>query len=103
MPDVTKDEIGSAVCVVGRTGRIVRGPQASGTPTRVDIPLRCPPGSNIVGLYHTHPKGVARPSHIDVAAARQSGLNTLCVQAVPGELRCFTLRQPLRRPVARRP
>ena len=82
-------EIGFTIC--RRTGgSLTRGPVASGTRTAVNIPLVCPPGSSVEGLWHTHPGGVAFPSSADLKSARRFGAKVLCITS-DVETRCFKL------------
>lgn len=81
------NETGFAICRTP-TGRLVNGPVSTGSPTRVDIHVACPPGSRFEGLFHTHPGGVAQPSPMDIAAARQTGAAHQCILS-DSEMRCF--------------
>ena len=85
------NEIGFTLCRA-RNGKLVRGPMASGTPMNVDIPLKCPSDSQMVGLFHTHPGGVPYPSDIDLKSAARVGVSNLCIDA-DGTLNCFRLRK----------
>ena len=71
-------EVGFTMCRTG-AGALVRGPLATGTRTRLNIPISCPPGSVMEGLFHTHPGGQASPSQRDVASAKQYGAKVLCI------------------------
>jgi len=82
-----RNEVGFTMCRA-KGGGLTHGPVVSGTPTSVDIPVRCPPGSSMVGLFHTHPKGVAYPSDTDIRSAIKVGAKALCVQS-DTELACF--------------
>lgn len=88
------NEIGFTLCRTPR-GQIVRGPMATGTPTRVQIPVACPSGTAFFGLFHTHPGGVARPSAQDIASAQRVGAEVICV-ASDTELRCFGVKKTVR-------
>lgn len=48
------NEIGAAMCRLPN-GTIIPGPWSEGTPTGVSVTMRCPPGSNVMGIFHTHP------------------------------------------------
>lgn len=87
------NEFGFALCRT-RDGKLVRGPVAEGTPMNVTIPMNCPSGSNLVGFFHTHPKGVALPSAMDEAAQARLGVKTQCIM-VPEtrEIACFRRRR----------
>ena len=97
-PDVlpkTDNEIGFAICK-GRDGRLVRGPVVEGTPTRVTIPLACPPETRLVGMGHTHPGkyGVAFPSDMDIQAALTHDVPNLCIgQPETGVVNCFSRKR----------
>ena len=84
---IPKNEIGYALCRVRKSGRLVRGPVAEGTPTRVDIPIQCPPGSDFEVMVHTHPGGRAEPSALDRRTAERFGANAICI-ASDTELKC---------------
>ena len=80
-------EIGFALCRA-RDGRLVPGPVAVGTPWSVEVPLSCPPGTRLEGIFHTHPGGVPHPSPQDVRSALQAGVRVLCIDA-DGVMRCW--------------
>lgn len=84
---IPRNEIGFALCRVRKTGRLVRGPVAEGTPTRVDIPIKCPPGSEFEVMVHTHPGGKADPSALDRRTAQRFKAKALCI-ASDTELKC---------------
>ena len=84
------NEVGFTLCRA-KGGQLQRGPISQGTPRSVDIILKCPTGSSLEGLFHTHPGGVAYPSRKDIATARQLRVKTLCIENLQ-ELRCFRLR-----------
>jgi proteasome lid subunit RPN8/RPN11 len=86
---IPRNEIGFALCRVRKTGRLVRGPVAEGTSTRVDIPIQCPQGSDFEVLFHTHPGGVAEPSALDRSTARRFRAKALCI-ASDRELKCHS-------------
>ena len=84
-----KNEVGFTICRA-KSGKLTHGPMATGSPTGVNIPVSCPPGSRMEGLFHTHPKGVAYPSDIDIRSAVKVGAKALCVQS-DTELACFRI------------
>ena len=88
-----ENEVGFAVCRFPN-GQLTTGPVSTGTPTRVNIETRCPPGTKFEAIYHTHPGGIAYPSDIDVNALRRSGAEKMCIE-VPerGELACYSLKR----------
>ena len=79
-------ETGFSLCRT-RQGALVNGPEATGTPNRVEIPVSCPAGSQFTGLFHTHPSGVALPSATDIASARKVNAKVLCISS-DSETRC---------------
>ena len=88
-------EIGATLCRFP-DGRLARGPVVSGTRTSLSIPVMCPPGAGMEGLWHTHPGGQAFPSQTDLASARQHGAKVLCVTADGGPsiaTNCFRLHR----------
>ena len=94
---IPPNELGFSLCRT-RQGRIVSGPVASGSPTRVDIRVECPPGSSFFGLFHTHPKlpsgqgGIAKLSDMDTFSAQRVRAKVSCV-ATEGALRCFRVKK----------
>ena len=86
------NEIGASICQFP-DGNLAFGPWAEGTPTSVSVQKQCPAGANFLGIYHTHPNGVAAPSAQDIKSGRASGAKYLCI-SVPGEgdLRCYRKR-----------
>jgi len=85
------NEVGAMLCR-RPDGSTVMGPQASGTHDQVDVPFKCPVGSDPYGVWHTHPDGIPEPSPEDIDAALEFGLKRLCV-TVPktGVTRCTNL------------
>ena len=83
-----RNEVGFALCRVRATGKLASGPVTSGTPNRVGITVACPPGSDFIGLAHTHPGGVAEPSALDKRTAKEHGAAVMCI-ASDTELACF--------------
>lgn len=94
---IPANEIGFSLCRTPR-GKIVTGPVFSGSPTRVDIAVQCPPGSRFVGLMHTHPKlsdgrgGIAQLSATDVRSALRVNAQVSCV-GTEKALRCFGVKR----------
>ena len=94
---IPANEMGFSLCRTPK-GRIVAGPVASGTPTRVDISVACPPGSRFVGLMHTHPKlpngqgGIPQLSATDRQSALRVGAKVSCV-GTEKALRCFGVKK----------
>lgn len=82
-----KNEFGFVICQ-GKNG-LTRGPVAHGTPTSVKVPVRCPPGSTLLGIHHSHPGGRSRPSSVDVRSAQAIKAKVLCVQSEMDGLRCY--------------
>ena len=80
-------EVGFTLCR-RPSGVLTRGPAVSGTRTAVNIPLLCPPGSSLEGLFHTHPGGVAFPSQTDKSSARKFDAKVLCITN-DTQTRCF--------------
>ena len=85
------NEVGYSLCRAP-SGALVRGPMAEGTPTRVQIPIACPPGTTFEGLNHTHPGGVAFPSSMDIKSGIRVGAKVLCIDA-DGDRKCFRLKR----------
>ena len=85
-----RNEVGASICQTS-DGKLVFGPWAEGTPTSVNVAVSCPPGTTFRGIYHTHPGGVPYPSDQDLKSGVQVGAETLCVKAVPGQLKCHRL------------
>ena len=85
------NEIGYTLCRT-QGGKLMRGPIAEGSSSAVRVRMACPPGTQLEGLFHTHPGGVARPSAVDMATARRVGAKIMCIDA-DGELRCFRPRR----------
>lgn len=81
------NEVGWALCRTPE-GRLLSGPLAEGTPMSVNIPVGCPGGSRLAGLFHTHPAGVAFPSDTDIRSAKAVGAGSLCIDA-DGQLACY--------------
>ena len=86
-----ENEKGFSVCEFA-DGGLTHGPVAHGTPTSVQIPIACPPGSRFRGMHHTHPGGIAQPSATDIRSARRVGADVLCIDA-DGDFACFQVRR----------
>ena len=84
-----KNERGFAICRTP-SGQLIRGPEVEGTPLRVTIPLVCPTGSAFVGLHHTHPKGTAWPSQLDINSAKDFTVPLMCITDET-KTRCFKI------------
>ena len=89
-----RNEVGFALCRMP-TGKLATGPVSSGTPTRVDIAASCPPGGTLVGLFHTHPGGIAYPSAMDVRAAKKVRAPNLCILS-DSQLGCYKVGRATR-------
>jgi len=81
------NEIGASICGAP-DGSILFGPWSTGTPTGVSVTVGCPSGADFLGVYHTHPGGIAVPSAQDIKAGLQVGAKYLCINA-DGDLRCW--------------
>ena len=81
------NEIGASICGAP-DGSIAFGPWATGTPTSVQVEVGCPPGMDFLGIYHTHPGGVAQPSAQDIQSGLAVNAKHLCISA-DGDLRCY--------------
>ena len=81
------NEIGASICGTPNGG-IAFGPWAEGTPTSVHVQVSCPPGMDFLGIYHTHPNGVAQPSAQDMKSGLAVNAKHLCINA-DGDLRCY--------------
>lgn len=81
MPNIIPPfEIGAALCKLP-TGSLTRGPLGSGTTTGVSFPNTCPPGTKMLGSWHSHPEtggGDIRPSTQDIREAKRFGWDILC-------------------------
>ena len=84
------NEIGFSLCKLP-SGKLTHGPIATGTPISVGIPVQCPSGSALYGLFHTHPGGVPYPSQRDVKSQRLTGAKVSCIQSDKA-LKCFRLK-----------
>ena len=78
-------------------GRLTRGPIGVGTATAVQFPdtcNSCPPGSKMVGSFHTHPKeggGSILPSQQDMKEAARLKMSVLCI-ANNDRTACYNVR-----------
>lgn len=86
-------EIGGTMCR-DRRGRLRLGPLASGEHDHVRIDISCPQGGKPVGIWHTHPQGVAQPLSQDLIEAARLGLDFLCI-TVPdtNQSKCFRVKR----------
>lgn len=89
------NEIGFSICRAP-DDMLVSGPVAVGTPNRVNIPIACPPDAEFIGLFHTHPGGVAKPSQLDEQSAADHNAKVMCIEA-DGILRCFPVDASLKK------
>ena len=85
------NEVGFSICR-DPSGGLSYGPAAEGGPYSVEIPVECPPGGDLIGLYHTHPGGTTRPSQTDIRSAKAFGVKALCIE-VPdtGAFDCYDI------------
>ena len=75
------------VCRDGK-GELVSGPVVNGVHDSVDMPTRCPVGTNPVAVFHTHPPGTPiSPSPADVRETEIAGLEFVCV-GVKDRVKC---------------
>ena len=88
---IGKNEVGFTYCRTHK-GQLVHGAVAEGGPMSVNIPVVCPVGSELEGLYHTHPGGVAYPSSTVLKSAARVGAKNICIQN-DTKLECFRLRR----------
>jgi len=87
--EINADEVARTICL--RNGQIEFGSEGhSGTPIDIWINPSCP-GGKVVGIYHTHPRGLSEPSEQDILAIRQVGLSILCVHGEDA-LSCYKVR-----------
>ena len=84
------NEIGFSLCKLP-SGKLTHGPIVTGTPVSVGIPVQCPSGSSLYGLFHTHPDGTPYPSQQDVKSQRLTGAKVSCISADKA-LKCFRLK-----------
>jgi len=72
------NEHAKTICQLGR--ELLWGSEANGSsPYNVTLRTGCPEGGKPVGIFHTHPGGVAEPSAQDLAEMRRAGLEHLCI------------------------
>lgn len=80
-------EVGAAICRMP-DGQLSLGPVSQGTLMGVEFDLSCAPGAEVVGGWHTHPRGILEPSPQDIRAHK--GLKRLCItQPQRRETRCW--------------
>jgi len=87
---MTDVEHGWPICQQGR--RRTAGPRASGSSHHVDIPLRCPPGSKVVGVSHYHPGGSSSLSEQDKQTAHDKRLSYVCITRRGGKAKCYRFK-----------
>ncbi len=83
------NEHGHSLCERG--GVITKGPTVGGDAHSVSIPLKCPKGSRVVGVHHTHPGGSLSLSEQDKKTAHDKKLSLVCVKA-RGKTKCYRFR-----------
>jgi proteasome lid subunit RPN8/RPN11 len=84
-------EIGFVLCR-DRRGRLSRGVQVTGDRSSVSVPMNCPRGSKVIGLWHTHPSGSLELSRRDIATGKQFKLSHVCTSnGKPGSTRCYRI------------
>lgn len=88
-------EVGAALCHAP-DGSLIQGPMAEGHAYGVNIPLNCPPGTEVIGTWHTHPdagtvgSGELKPSEQDLRMTRQHGHAALCITTpADGRTQCW--------------
>ncbi len=62
-----KNEAAFTICKCGN--HYIKSSEATGTPDKVRLNVKCPPGCEIDGVHHTHPGGTCELSKGDVMAA----------------------------------
>lgn len=86
-----ENEIGHVVCR-DRRGRLFPGPVREGNSHNVDVPVKCPKGSQPVALWHTHPSGSLQLSDRDIKTGQQFRLPHVCTSnGKPGTTRCYEI------------
>ena len=81
-------EVAFPLCHTGK--RLVHGTVTVGSTDRVTASDRCPRGSRILAVFHTHPGGPIAPSDQDMKTAYEMGLPFACIgDPVSGELACW--------------
>ena len=81
-------EHGFPLCL--QEGKIVAGPEVSGGPANITVPLRCPGKTKAIGICHEHPSGNLSLSEGDKKAAQAHNLQVMCVTA-KGRARCYRM------------
>ena len=91
----TNKEVGSAMCRT-QAGKVIPGKLTSGSLHSVDVELTCPPNTQLDGVWHTHPMGLAQPSEQDYEQARKFGVKKLCVTSTAphqkDQTRCYRIQ-----------
>lgn len=87
---MSANEIARTICLCN--GEVKWGSEGhSGSPVDVWIDPQCPDEGTAIGLYHTHPHGIAEPSEMDIIAMKKAGLPFLCIQD-DNELNCYQVK-----------
>jgi len=87
------NEVGCMLCKTA-DGKLSRGPIGVGNATGVQFPETCPPGMQVIGSIHTHPKsggGSILPSQQDISEAGRIGMQVLCI-VTEGKTQCYAVR-----------
>ena len=86
MPMGDGREHGFPICA---NGGLSKGPESVGHRYGVKVSTTCPPGTRLVGLYHSHPGGIPEPSLADIREAARFRIPNLCI-GVPeqGIIKC---------------
>ena len=83
------DDVEHGFCLCQKGKQITRGLKVSGGSHHVDIPLRCPPGSKVVGVSHYHPGGSSSLSEQDKQTAQDKHLSYVCITRREGKAKCY--------------
>ena len=84
------EEYGFTLCR-SPNAKVSSGPRVKGKAHEVSIPLKCPPGSKLIGLHHLHPGGSLSLSALDKRTAKEHRLEVMCVKG-RGRTRCYRFR-----------
>lgn len=79
-------EKGFAICRKSN-GKLVKGKTAAGDRRSVHISVKCPNGSRLAALHHTHPSGALYPSQQDMQTSARFHV-PVCIRA-KGKVKCF--------------